>query len=131
MNTRLLMAVSSLFLGIAGLFASFAPHELLAFLGSPATGPLPILVQLIGALYFGFALVNWTAKDNIIGGIYSRPVSLGNLAHFAIGALALAKGQTSGVGNRIMLVLLAVYAIFAVLFGWLVFGRSPAAKESP
>ena len=125
------MAASSLFLGIAGLCASFAPQELLAFFGASATGPAPILMQLMGALYFAFALVNWTAKDNIIGGIYSRPVSLGNLAHFVIGALALAKGQSSGTGNRITLVLLAVYAIFAVLFGWLVFGRGAAAKEIP
>lgn len=130
MNTRLLMVASSLFLGLTGLAASFAPQELLAFLGSPATGPASILVQLMGALYFAFALVNWTAKDNIIGGIYSRPVSLGNMAHFVIGAIALAKGQSSGVGSRAMLILLAVYAVFAALFGWLVFGRG-VTKGNP
>ncbi len=125
------MAASSLFLGGAGLLASFAPQELLILLGSPATGPAPILVQLMGALYFSFALVNWTAKDNIIGGIYSRPVSLGNLAHFVMGALALAKYQSSEWDNRIMIVLLAVYAVFAILFGWLVFGRGAASKGNP
>jgi len=128
LNTRTLMAASSLFLGAAGLLASFAPHELLAFLGAPAAGPAPVLVQLMGALYFSFALVNWTAKDNIIGGIYSRPVSLGNLAHFVMGALALAKQQSSGDVHGIMLVLLAIYAVFAILFGWLVFGRGTACK---
>lgn len=123
------MLASSLFLGIVGLSASFAPQELLAFLGTPATGPMPVLVQVMGALYFAFALVNWTAKDNIIGGVYSRPVSLGNFAHFFIGALALVKGgQISGVGNRAMLVLLVIYAVFATLFGWLVFGRGGAGK---
>jgi hypothetical protein len=122
------MAASSLFLGAVGLFASFAPQELLAFLGAPAASPLPVLVQLMGALYFSFALVNWTAKDNIIGGIYSRPVSLGNLAHFVMGALALAKQQSSGTVHGIVLVLLAIYGVFAVLFGWLVFGRGTACK---
>lgn len=122
------MAASSLFLGGVGLFASFAPQELLALLKAPAVGVLPVMVQLMGALYFSFALLNWTAKDNIIGGIYSRPVSLGNLAHFVMGALALAKFQSPEWDNRIMLVLLVVYAIFAILFGWLVFGRSAAGK---
>lgn len=125
------MAASSLFLGGAGLFASFAPQDLLAFLGSPATGPAPVLVQLMGALYFAFALVNWTAKDNIIGGIYSRPVSLGNLTHFVMGALALAKFQSPEWDNKIMIALLAIYTVFAVLFGWLVFGRGAASKGNP
>ena len=128
LNTRLLMIASSLFLGIAGLFASFAPQELLAFLGSPATGSAPVLVQLMGALYFAFAMVNWAAKDNIIGGIYSRPVSLGNLTHFVMGALALAKFQSPEWDNRTLLVLLVIYTVFAVLFGWLVFGRGAASK---
>ena len=125
------MAASSLFLGAAGLLASFAPQELLAFLGSPAAGLTPVLVQLMGALYFSFAMVNWTAKDNIIGGIYSRPVSLGNLTHFVMGALALAKSQSPGWDNRALIVLLGIYTIFAVLFGWLVFGRGAASKGNP
>jgi hypothetical protein len=128
LNTRLLMAASSLFLGTAGLVASFAPQELLAFLDAPAAGSAPVLVQLMGALYFAFAMVNWTAKDNIIGGIYSRPVSLGNLTHFVVGALALAKFQSPEWDDRILLVLLVIYAVFAVLFGWLVFGRGAASK---
>ena len=126
LNTRLLMAASSLFLGIAGLLASFAPQELLAFLDSPATGAATVLVQLMGALYFAFAMVNWTAKDNVIGGIYSRPVSLGNLTHFVMGALALAKYQFSRAVTVPMMVLLVIYAVFAVLFGGLVFGRGVA-----
>ncbi len=128
MNTRLLMVASSLFLGGAGLFASFAPQELLELLGASTAGPAPVLVQLMGALYFAFALVNWTAKDNIIGGIYSRPVSLGNMVHFVMGALALAKFQSPKWDDKILLVLLAIYAVFAVLFGWLVFGRGTACK---
>lgn len=123
MNSRILMATSALFLAGAGLVASFAPQEMLAFLGSSATGPMPVLVQLLGALYFSFALLNWTAKDNIIGGIYSRPISIGNLAHFLMGALALGKSQSAGLGNKVTLGLLIIYALFAVLFGLLVFGR--------
>ncbi len=51
MNTRALLVVTSLFLGSAGLAASFAPDDVLGLLHIPATGPLPVLVQLGGALY--------------------------------------------------------------------------------
>jgi hypothetical protein len=94
-NTKVLMVASSLALGLAGLAASFAPSELLRALGSPVAEPLPVLIQLLGSLYLAFAITNWTAKDNMIGGIYSRPLSLGNCVHFVVGSLALAKQQFS------------------------------------
>jgi hypothetical protein len=129
MNTKTLMTVSSLMLGFAGMLTLFAPHELLAALNLPVAEPLPAVIQLLGALYLGFALTNWIAKDSAIGGIYARPTSLGNFAHFTIGALALAKYQLAGAGSTPLLVMLFVYAVFAIIFGWLVFvygGSKPA-----
>ena len=38
-----------------------------------------------------FAMLNWMAKGVIIGGIYSRPIVIANLAHFLIGDLELIK----------------------------------------
>lgn len=128
MNTKTLMVTSSLALGAAGLAASFAPSELLRALGSPAAEPLPVLIQLLGATYVAFALTNWTAKENMIGGIYSRPLSLGNCVHFVAGALALAKQQFSHGASLPLIAALSVYAIFAVCFAWLVFGRGAACK---
>ena len=121
MNTKILMTTSSLVLGLAGLFALFAPENLLAMLGVPMVNPLSVFIQLMGALYFSIALMNWTAKDSIIGGIYARPVSLGNFAHFFSGALLLAKYVLSNGFNISILLILVVYAIFASLFYWLVF----------
>src|SRR5215212_3185955 len=85
------MAVSSFVLGLAGLMLLFAPQEALAVLRVPLTTQLPVLVQLAGALYVSFSVMNWTAKDSVIGGIYARPISLANFAHFFIGTLLLAK----------------------------------------
>ena len=73
MNTRTLMVASSLVLGAAGLAMTFAPAELLTALPASAAEPLPVLLQLLGALYLSFAFANWTAKDSLIGGIYARP----------------------------------------------------------
>ena len=128
MNTKILMVISSLVLGFAGLAASFAPSELLRALGSPVAEPLPVLLQLLGSMYFAFAITNWTAKDNMIGGIYSRPLSLGNLIHFVVGTLALAKQQFSHDMSVPLIAVLIVYTVFAICFAWLVFGYGTACK---
>ena len=121
MNTKLLMTTSSLVLGLAGILTLFAPENLLAMLGAPAVNPLSVLIQLMGALYFSMAMMNWTAKDSAIGGIYARPVSLANFAHFFIGALLLIRYQLSNELNLLIVLLLVVYVVFATLFYWLVF----------
>src|SRR3954469_10225593 len=114
------MIATSAFLAALGLAATFAPGELLAALGAPATDPLPVVVQLLGGLYCAVAITNWTAKDNLIGGIYARPLSLGNFLNFAMGALALAKHASAhGVAGPLLGVLVG-YGVFAVAFGVLV-----------
>ena len=129
MNTKGLMTASSLVLGLAGVVAIFIPQELAKALGLVAADPLPDLIQLMGALYFAFAFLNWTAKESVIGGIYSRPISLGNFAHFFIGTVVLAKNQLSNGITPSIFVALIIYAGFAILFSWLVFWSSGIPKS--
>ena len=121
MNTKLLMTSSSLALGLAGIVSLFAPDSLLSILNAPITRQSLLSIQMMGALYFSFALMNWAAKDSAIGGVYARPVSLANFGHFLIGTLLLAKYQLSNEFNPSIAVMLIVYAIFVSLFYWLVF----------
>lgn len=130
MKTKRLMIASSATLAVAGGAASFAPAELAGILGIPAAQPVPVIFQLLGALYLAFAITNWTAKDNAIGGIYSRPLSLGNFLHFAVGALALAKQQATGERSILLLAVLFVYMVFSLLFGWLLFRQGAAIKAA-
>ncbi len=116
------MITSSLALGLAGVAALFAPSELLRALGAPAAEPLPVLIQLLGGIYIAFAITNWTAKDNMIGGIYSRPISFGNCVHFLMGSLVLGKQQFSNGVSMPLIAVLIAYTIFAICFIWLVFG---------
>lgn len=120
---------SSLFLGAAGLSALFAPEELLKLLSLPQTNPLPVLIQLMGALYLSFALMNWTAKESIIGGIYLRPISIANFSHFIMGALTLIKYQLSNAANGFLWGVLVVYVTFAIIFTWLVFIHTGIANK--
>lgn len=129
MNTKLLLTVSALVMGIAGIAASFLPQELLRALDVPAVAATVVLVQLLAALLFAFAMVNWMARGSLIGGIYNRPVAIGNLTHFVIGALALVKAlPAAGPQRTIILIAAAVYALFAIAFA-AVFMRSPVAAQ--
>ena len=122
MNTRILLIASSLILGLAGAVASFAPAELLAALKVAVVTPLPVIVQILGALYLAFALANWTAKGSLMGGIYARPLALGNFMHFTVGALALLKYQLAAGFQGSLAISLACYGIFALGFGAVVLG---------
>ena len=129
MSSKILMVVSSIVMGIAGIAGLFAPAELLASLGLADIAPA-VLVQLLGALYFAFAITNWTARHNPIGGIYSRPLALGNFAHFTIGMLVLIRPAIA-LPRFPLIFAFVVYLVFALLFGALLFGQGPVAKTAP
>lgn len=129
MNTKLLMTLSAISMGVTGIILSFLPQEILSYLNQTTGTVLDALIlQILGATYFGFAMINWTAKANLIGGIYGRPVAIGNLTHFTIGALALAKGYFSSLQLTI-LPFSIVYGVFAILFA-IVFYRHPIKDKN-
>ncbi|HEX3067775.1 MAG TPA: hypothetical protein VHX14_04310 [Thermoanaerobaculia bacterium] len=128
MNTKILMASSAVVMGALGVAATFLPQEIIASLGGGTGRTLPLLVQVLGALYLGFAMLNWMAKESLIGGIYSRPVSMGNFLHFAIAGVALIKAVAAGERAATVLGCTAIYVVFAIAFGTVVFGRAKPAK---
>jgi hypothetical protein len=69
------------------------------------------------------------ARANLIGGIYSRPVAIGNFSHFAIAAIALVKAAMVVQGQSAIVAAAVVYGIFALLFARVVFFH-PAGDES-
>jgi len=120
-NTKWIMSTSAMVMGIVGIVLSFMPQEILNYLGSTnATGIEVVILQVMGALYFAFAMTNWTAKANLIGGIYGRPIAIGNLCHFTMAALALIK-VFFRTHQTILLVPVAVYVIFAIAYAWIFF----------
>ncbi|HEX3577174.1 MAG TPA: hypothetical protein VHY33_01315 [Thermoanaerobaculia bacterium] len=120
------MAASAVFLGITGIAALFAPDEILRATGIPSSPFLPPLVQLCAALLLGFAMTNWMAKGSRVGGIYNRPIAVGNLLQFAVGAITLDRFALHGHEVWQILVFAAIYTIFAIGFGLVVFGRGEA-----
>ena len=116
MNTKLIMSASAIVMGITGIALTFLPQEIAALVGW--TKESNIVLQIVGALYFGFAMLNWMSKSNLIGGIYNRPVAIGNATHFFIGALALLKFSSK---DLVVVSVAIIYSIFAIAFGYILF----------
>jgi hypothetical protein len=126
MNSRIIMASSAAFLALIGLSLTFAPDEILRHYGVSAAAPIPLLLQMGGGALVGWALVNWTARGLVVGGIYSRPLTLGNLVHFGAVTLALGKAILVIGPQPLAVGVLLGYGLFAACFGYLVFGRGAA-----
>ena len=125
MRTKLLMTSSALFCGIIGILLSFLPNEIAEYLSVEPTIITILFLQILGALYLGFGILNWTAKGTLIGGIYNKPIALGNLMHFIVGAITLVKVISNVQTHREIIIFLTVfYVIFALLFVY-VFKTNP------
>lgn len=126
MKSKYLMMASAVVMGLAGVILIFAADEVMSYLDITANLRVSLIFQLAGALYFSFAILNWKAKDNIIGGVYSKPVALGNLMHFLVGGMALIKAATGHSGTTLITGASVIYLVFAILFALVMF-RHPAA----
>lgn len=121
------MSLSAAVLAALGVGITFLPQELLAHVAVAPQGPVVLLIQMLGALYMGFAALNWMNRGNRIGGIYGRPVSMANFVNFAVGAVALAKGAMAQQFDPEVVAIAAIYTFFAAWFGWVMFTH-PAAE---
>ena len=126
MNTKILMTASSIFLMICGFGLTFVPEEISEFLNAGSNQTSILFLQILGSLYLGFGMLNWMTKNNLIGGIYSKPLVIGNLAHFLMSSIALIKivGKYADSEFVIMLSLTIIYSFFTVGFGY-VFNKNP------
>ena len=120
MNTRILMGASAAFYGIIGISLTFLPEEISWYWNREADIISIIILQLLGAAYIGFAMLNWMTKDNLVGGIYSKPLVVGNLVLFLVSTFALIKiiGITE-IHFEIILALSIIYAVFTICFGFI------------
>ncbi len=127
MYTRALMISSAAFMAVLGLVTSFAPDKVLETHGTVPDNATLLLVQMMGALYLGFAMLNWAARGVLIGGIYARPVAAGNFLHFAMVGITLSKAAIAF--KAVPLAISAfVFSFFAVCFGLVMF-RPPVPRS--
>jgi hypothetical protein len=132
MKTKIVMTSCAIFLGVIGILLSFLPSEIITYLGVEPTIITTLFLKILSALYLGFGILNWMAKGSIIGGIYNRPIVIGNLMHFGVGAIALIKIVSHiEIHSEIIISLTVLYVIFTILFTY-IFKNNPATvKKQP
>jgi hypothetical protein len=126
---RLLVFSSAIYL-LAGVAALFAPQELLSFGGAVASPLTVSLLQMVGAAFLGFGVLNWMNRSSIVGGIYSRPLVIANFGHTFAGAALLVKAVPRGNGSTLAWVALGIYCVLALLFGLKFFGSGLKPKAT-
>ncbi|MFT7497607.1 MAG: hypothetical protein ACI8QP_000186 [Porticoccaceae bacterium] len=129
MKTKIVMTSCAIFLGVIGILLSFLPSEIITYLGVEPTIITTLFLKILSALYLGFGILNWMAKGSIIGGIYNRPIVIGNLMHFGVGAIALIKIVSHiEIHSEIIISLTILYVIFTILFTY-IFKNNPATVK--
>ena len=130
MPGRFILTFSAIILFVAGGATLFAPDELARALDPLTSRGLAVIIQLVGSGFLGFGLINWMSRRNRIGGIYARPLGMGNLMLFATAALTLGRAAAA---DKIPLAGIGVCALLAAVaasFAWLVFAYDPVSEET-
>lgn len=124
-----LLSLAALVLAVCGVTFNFLPQETGARLGiGPSAGAVAML-ELLGVALLGFAAVDWMSRGAPVGGIYGRPLALGNLLLFGAGGLSLARGATAGGPAELLGPAAAVFLALAAAFAWLTFGKKGPAND--
>ena len=123
------MTSSALFLAIIGILLSFLPNEIADYLNIEPNIITILFLKIMSAFYLGFGILNWMGRGTLIGGIYNKPIAIGNLMHFGVGAIALVKVVSNIQEHSEIIISLAImYVLFAILFAY-IFRTNPIKKE--
>lgn len=129
-TSKIVLGSSALLLAFSGLALTFFPDEIVISLDLPEGTSVMLLIQVIGAMYFGFAMLNWMSRRSRIGGIYNRPIAIANMTHFMMVGIALTKLMLAKAAlPQAFWVITFIYVVYALIFGWLLF-RTPKLGQA-
>ena len=128
--TKSLMLICAIFLAVNGFRLSFFPNEISLKLTNDDNCIVTLILQIIGALYMGFSYINWMSKNSLIGGIYNKPILIGNTLHFLSASMAMIKLVFKFENNlQLIIPYTMIYCLFTLFFGY-VFFSNPFSNKS-
>ncbi len=108
---RKILGASSLLLAVFGGGLLFFPEVSADILSLPdgSTRALP----LVAGSQLGFAMLNWTGRGAVYGGVYGRPIVVGNFANAVITSSVLLRIQMDdgSVSGWLVVVALLLYLV--------------------
>tara|TARA_B100000131_G_scaffold318108_1_gene361359 strand:+ start:5130 stop:5558 length:429 start_codon:yes stop_codon:yes gene_type:complete len=128
--TKTLMIISAVFLAVNGFVFSFFPNEISVLLANNNNHFFILILQILGALYLGFSYINWMSKNSLIGGIYNKPLLIGNILHFLTASLAMIKLVFKFENNlHLIISYTIIYSLFTLFFVYIFFSN-PFSNKS-
>ncbi|HEX7729093.1 MAG TPA: hypothetical protein VF392_08660 [Terracidiphilus sp.] len=127
--SKIVLVSSGVVLFGVGVGLDFLPQETARLMGAPGTPAVAALVQVLAAALLGVGILNWLSRENRVGGIYGRPLALGNFLLFGVAAMPL--WRTHSAGGLAVIASAAVATVFALAYAWLLFFADPVGKETP
>ena len=112
-----MMISSAVFNAVLGILFTFLPQETRAWMGvAEQTVADLVLMQVLGSALIGIAVINYMSRGAVIGGIYGKPLLLGNLIYHMASGLGLLKFAFSS-GEWLLLGIPSIlYLIFTAGF---------------
>ena len=127
MLTKLLLTLVAFLLFAAAVVFDFAPQETAAALNMGNSASAALVLQVLAGACFGFGILNWFARKSPMGGIYARPLALGNLLFFLVAAIPLDRVAIHGGQPLAIVVAAIVTSLLALVFIWITFFHNPLA----
>jgi hypothetical protein len=122
--------ISAIVLFLGGIAFLFAADVILPILASDIPPSATWVGELIAAGWLGMAAVNWLSRGLVIGGVYGRPVVIGNLVIYFVTAMVLIRVTLGDGGLRLAGGLAIPALLLAGVYSWLLF-RGPFASDMP
>lgn len=110
------MITSGFLNGILGILFTFLPQEAGRFLATASPASAVLFIQLLGAALFAIGLMNYMGRNAILGGIYGKPILLGNMVFHFIAALELIRYVFNSHAIEILWIPAILYAFLAAGF---------------
>lgn len=129
MSSRTILTITSILLFATGGLAVFAADEVAGLMDLEVSFETRIFAEFAGIGMLALAIQNWMSRGRPIGGVYARPLGLGNLLFFSTSALTLGRYLVAETLPREMIAVCGVFALLALAFAWLVFFSQPAADN--
>ena len=109
--------ISAVVLLLAGLVLLFASDTILPALVPGLPRSAAWLGQLLAAAWVGLGAANWISRTSVLGGIYGRPIVMGNTALYLVSGLSLLRALADGTAPRGMWVPCAIALALAGVYG--------------
>lgn len=122
MKLSTLFTINAVLAFVFGLGFVFIPGTLVSYYGVELSEQGLVISQLLGAAFLGFAIITWLVRNSAESDVL-RAIVLAFFIENAFGFVISLKGQLAGLTNASGWSTVAIYALFAIGYGYFQFQK--------